>query len=50
MMLEVDPEQRPSAADCLTHDFFIENSKNNPSMNEVVDDTITENLRDFQEK
>jgi serine/threonine protein kinase len=48
-MLEVDPEHRLSAADCLTHDFFIENSKNNPSMSEV-DDGITDNLRDFQEK
>ena len=48
-MLEVNPSIRPSAAQCLTHDFFIENDSN-PNVGEMVEDTITENLRNFQEK
>jgi hypothetical protein len=49
-MLETDPETRPCAAECLTHDFFIEHSKANPSYNEMPEESITDNLKNFQEK
>jgi len=47
-MLEIDPTKRPSAVDCLSHDFFIENDVLPVEVNE--DQNITDSLKNFQEK
>ena len=46
-MLEVDPVKRPSAVECLSSDFFIENYEQNT---EQEGQNISENLKSFQEK
>jgi len=47
-MLEIDPTKRPSAVDCLSHDFFIENDVLPVEVQE--DNQITDSLKNFQEK
>lgn len=48
-MLEVNPQARPSAAECLTHDFFIEND-NSANLGDMAEDEISEKLKNFQQK
>lgn len=48
-MLETDPTKRPSALDCLAHDFFIENDST-PIDPHPDSSNITESLKNFQEK
>ena len=47
-MLEIDPSKRPSAVDCLSHDFFIENDVQPVEISQ--DQNITESLKNFKEK
>lgn len=48
-MLETDPTKRPSAVDCLAHDFFIENDSQ-PIDPHPESSNISESLKNFQEK
>lgn len=48
-MLETDPTKRPSAVDCLAHDFFIENDSSPMDFN-PESSNISESLKNFQEK
>lgn len=48
-MLETDPTKRPSAIECLQHDFFIENDTVPVEQKPEVND-ISEGLKTFQEK
>ena len=47
-MLEIDPTKRPSALDCLSSDFFLENDVH--AVNPQPEGELSENLKNFQER
>jgi serine/threonine protein kinase len=48
-MLETDPTKRPSAVDCLSHDFFIENDVPTTDLGPDANN-ISADIKTFQEK